>query len=191
MGTLVGDDVQECLQPRLDSGVRGVGVDLEQQVGLGTRFRRQQGVGEGVDGATEIADVQQEQVAVPLGQFHGVHDDVGIVPGGGPRGLLGQTVSGDHPDSHAGQFFRNRLRGLRRKGVVTAADQDHGRLSVGQRVVQGLPPEFPQGLFGLQLHPDRFAVGRFRRRSGKPPVDSRQLHHFLARLVTSGKVQQR
>ena len=61
-GAKVSDDVEERLQPSLHAGVGGVGVDFENQIGLGAHLRRQHRLRKGVDGAAEIAHAEQEQI---------------------------------------------------------------------------------------------------------------------------------
>jgi hypothetical protein len=93
---VVADDVEKGFQPGLDSGIGGVRVDLQDQIGFRSHFGGEHGVGKGVDGATEVADAQQEQVWVLLGDRHGIQNLVRKVPGGGTLSDRQQTVGGDH-----------------------------------------------------------------------------------------------
>ena len=126
---IVRDDVQKGFEAGLDSGVGGVGVNLEDEVGLGAQFGSEHGVSEGVDGATEVAHAEQEEVRVLPGQGDGIEDLVGRVPHRGPVPDRREAVGRDDGHAHAGKLLAHRLRALGGEGVVAAAGQENRRLS--------------------------------------------------------------
>ena len=79
---IIPDDVEKRLQPRLHAGVGGVGVNLENQIGLGAQLGAEHRLGERVDGATEVAHAEQKQIRVLAGERHGIEDLVREVPRG-------------------------------------------------------------------------------------------------------------
>ena len=63
-GTKVSDDIEEGFQTGLHTGVGGVGVDFENQIGLGAHLGCQHRLREGVNGATEIAHAEEKQIGM-------------------------------------------------------------------------------------------------------------------------------
>ena len=70
-------------------------------------------VGEGVDGATEVAHAKEKQIGVLFDDSHRVQDLVGKVPGGRAGSVQDQAIGRNGRDAHARELLADRLRRLR------------------------------------------------------------------------------
>ena len=189
--SIVRDDIQKGLEAGLHPGVGGVGVDFEDEAGFGAQLGGEHGVSEGIDGATEVAYAQQEQVRMLLGQGNRIENLVGGVPHRRALSDRRQAVGRDDGHAHTRELFAHRLRTLRCKGVVAATGQQNRRFPCLHRSGQGLLSQLTQGALDCPL-------GAHGRRPGQPGQAARlsqlldgHFHQGRTGLVAAGKIQHR
>jgi hypothetical protein len=187
--SIVGDDIEKGFEAGLDPGVGGVGVDLQDEVGFGAQLGGEHGMSEGVNGATEVADAQQEEVRMLLGQGDRVEDLVGGVPHGGPLADGREAVDRDDVHSLARELLAHRLRTLRSGRVVAVARQQNRRFSGPHRFFQRPLSQLAQGALDLRLGTDRRRPGLLGKLPGLPQLPNRQIHKCQARFVAQGEIQ--
>ena len=188
--SIVGDDIQKGLEAGLDPGVGGVGIDLQDEVGFGAQLGGEHGVSEGINGATEVADAQQEEVRMLPGQRDRIENLVGGVPHGRPLSDRREAVGRDDGHAHARELLAHRLRALGRESVVAAARQQNRRFPRAHRLGQGALSHLAQGALDFRLGAHGRRPGLLGQAARLPQFPDGHFHQRRTGLVAAGKIQQ-
>ncbi len=120
------DDVEEGLDARVEAGVGGVGVDLEDEVGLLAHHPAQVVQHERVRRAGEVRDPGQVEVRRLLDAGDRLHVLLAVVPvhvGEDRRRLVVDHVEGHDRHAARGELARDAHVGVAREGVVRPPEE--------------------------------------------------------------------